>query len=199
VLLSQDWHTTHDSGSTSPSSLIVAAAPIPAGTGHQSWGMTHQDLCCMTLDVQPSTRLSLIQSCHWLWLHPQFPHGMIYPPALHTACISIPIQQGNPRLLLVQGLGSNMQPDGFSLVSLTAARTWNTGLPTNPKWDEYSCDNFNYTMKCKAAVEQECCSNTTPYPRVSLGQNSQSIFRMFKPILIPLLYPIGTVSTLMTV
>jgi hypothetical protein len=53
------------------------------------------------------------------------------------------------------------------------------------------------TMKCKGAVEGERCSDTSP--RVSLGQNSQSTFRVFRSTLILAPSPFGTVSALMMV
>jgi hypothetical protein len=75
------------------------------------------------------------------------------------------MQSGNPRLLLMQGTGSNTQPYGLSPVSPTTARTWHIGPHTDPNWDEYHGDNFSYTMKCRATVEHNHCSDPSLYPQ----------------------------------
>jgi hypothetical protein len=53
------------------------------------------------------------------------------------------------------------------LLSLQAQHvyTWNIGPHTDPNWDEYCRNSFSYTMKCKAAVEHEHCSDTSLYPQ----------------------------------
>jgi hypothetical protein len=118
------------------------------------------------------------------------------PPASHTTRISLPMQSGNPRLSLTWGIGSNTQPGGFSPVSLSTARTWNTGSSTNPNWDEYRRDNFSYTMKCKAAAEQERCSDTSLYPQgVSWSEFTVNLQDVQIHPLAP--SPLGTVSASM--
>jgi hypothetical protein len=82
----------------------------------------------------------------------------------HPTHMSLPVQSGNPKLSLMQGIGSNTRPDGFSPVSPSMACTRNTGPPTEPNWDAY-CRDFNYTMRCKATVERKRHSDTCLYPQ----------------------------------
>jgi hypothetical protein len=212
ALQSQDQHTAHDSGSPRPpSSIAASAAPVPAAPAPvtalsinpgvrriKSWAarLLMQNTATAPMHEADTTQHEIVFDTitPLPLLPPTVPsQDDLAPPALHTACISLPMQPGNPRLSLMEGIGSNIQPDGFSPVSPSTAHTWNTG-PCNGM-----NNNFNYTAKYKAAVEQECCSDTSPFPQSVSWSEFTINLQMFKSTLILVLSPLGVASTLMIV
>jgi hypothetical protein len=115
--------------------------------------------------TQLSMRLSSVRSHHCLHLHPQFPHRMICLHLHHTLLVSPYLcSQATSGCCSCRPLAPTYNLMAF-LQSLQAQHVSEYWPSYQPNWDEYHCNNFNYTMKCKAAVEQERCSDTSPYPQ----------------------------------